>query len=408
NSRTYTVSPYHLKVPALGDRMKAADPSVRVVTVAGKDRAAVMMGGHAPDQRWWWAKDRFVTHAGAVPPPITAQVNASIADALSRARPALALSPLCAPKNKAVAVGDFTVGTHRFARAGADSSAFTGSPELDAATLTMAAALTQQLQLGRGGRTDLLAIGLSATDYVGHRYGTDGVEMCLQLQSLDADLASFFTVLDRTGIDYAVVLTADHGGNDLPERDGPPSARALEALDPSALSAAIGAELGLTGPIIRGDGPAGDMYIDRGDPARNAAIQAAVKRRLANHPQVEAVLSWAELSAMPVPTGSAASWTAAQRARASFDPDRSGDLVMLLKPEITPIPNPSPGYVATHGSPWDYDRQVPILFWWKGVRAAERGESARTVDILPTLATLIGLPVSESEIDGRALSLGAR
>ena len=45
--------------------MRRADPRSRVVAVAGKDRAAVMMGGHNPDQRWWWDGRAFVGHSGA-------------------------------------------------------------------------------------------------------------------------------------------------------------------------------------------------------------------------------------------------------------------------------------------------------------------------------------------------------
>src|SRR3712207_6319269 len=49
SSEKYTVSTYHLRVPALGDHMKRANPQSRVAAVAGKDRAAIMMGGYTPD-----------------------------------------------------------------------------------------------------------------------------------------------------------------------------------------------------------------------------------------------------------------------------------------------------------------------------------------------------------------------
>lgn len=404
-SRDYTVSQYHLKVPALGDRMKIANRGARVVAVAGKDRSAVMMGGHNPDQRWWWSGDKFVTHEGAFVPPVVPLVSASIAHSLQQARQAMALSALCASKAKAVPLpSGKTVGTHRFSRSAGDAEAFRYSPEVDAATLALAAALTQQLQLGKSGQTDLLAISLAATDYVGHRYGPGGVEMCLQLESIDRDLGSFFELLDRSGIDYAVTLTADHGGLDLPERQGAPAARVDPALSPSALSKELGKRLGLTGELIQGDGSFGDMYIDRADPKRHALIQAEARKLIGGHPQVERVLTFHELKAMPIPSGSPDKWTLDQRARASFDPDRSGDLVVLLKSQITPIANPT-GSVATHGSVWDYDRQVPILFWWNGVEREERPEAAMTVDILPTLAAMIGLSVPAQEIDGRCLKL---
>ena len=54
SSIAYKVSPKHLLVPTLGELMKARWPGSRNVAVAGKDRAAVMMSGHKPDQRWYW------------------------------------------------------------------------------------------------------------------------------------------------------------------------------------------------------------------------------------------------------------------------------------------------------------------------------------------------------------------
>ena len=94
--------------------------------------------------------------------------------------------------------------------------------------------------------------------------------------------------------------------------------------------------------------------------------------------------------------------------RASYDPGRSGDLIVILKSQVTPIAKPGPTYAATHGSPWDYDRRVPILFWRQGARAEERSEAVATVDILPTLAAQIGLRVPPREIDGRCLVVAGR
>jgi predicted AlkP superfamily pyrophosphatase or phosphodiesterase len=109
---------------------------------------------------------------------------------------------------------------------------FRASPEFDGAVLALAASLIEEMQLGRGVSTDVVSIGLSATDFVGHSYGTEGAEMCLQLFSLDRDLGDFFRLLDSKGIDYLVVLTADHGGQDIPERrreQGVPGAARVDA-----------------------------------------------------------------------------------------------------------------------------------------------------------------------------------
>ena len=98
--------------------------------------------------------------------------------------------------------------------------------------------------------------------------------------------------------------------------------------------------------------------------------------------------------------------SAANDARArSIRVQRSGDLIVMLKPHITPIARPSAGYVATHGSPWDYDRRVPILFWRAGMTPAVREEAVETADIMPTLAAMLGLAVDPATIDGECLTV---
>jgi len=61
------------------------------------------------------------------------------------------------------------------------------------------------------------------------------------------------------------------------------------------------------------------------------------------------------------------------------------------------------GYVATHGSPWDYDRRVPILFWRPGIAPVTRNEAISTVDILPTLQAMLALKLTPG-IDGHCLT----
>ena len=410
DSRNYTVSDRHLKVPTLGEYLKRADPASRVVSVAGKDRAAVMMGGHRIDELWWWDGAAFRSYAGRPAPAAAVRANAAVAAQIGRAQPALALPGFCVARDRAVAAGDVSVGTGRFARAAGDREAFGISPELDGATLALAAALRDELRLGQGSAPDLLIVGASATDYVGHAYGTQGSEMCLQLASLDRDLGDFFGVLDRSGVDYEVVLTADHGGRDLPERQReqgvPDAAREARGLLPGSVGRELAARMGLAGPVLRAADSAGDVWLDAAIPAeRRAAVLAAAVARYRADPQVAAVFTRAELAATPLPTGVPTAWSLAERARASFDPDRSGDFVFMLKPMVMAAPTPRAGYVATHGSPWDWDRRVPILFWRKGMTPFEQPAPIETVDIAPTLAGTLGLALPP--LDGRCRDLDA-
>jgi Type I phosphodiesterase / nucleotide pyrophosphatase len=412
NSRDYTVSPYHLRVPALGDLMRQRDPRSRTVAVAGKDRAAIMMGGQQPAQRWWWAGRAFVSHAGVAAPPAVATVNARIARDLAMAGRPLPLPPVCTSRDRAVTAGPATVGNGRLARPANDPGAFRATPAFDQAVLDIGDGLRTEMRLGQGPATDLLILGLSATDYVGHSLGTQGTEMCIQLMALDAALGRFFQRLDRTGIDYVVVLTADHGGLDLPERASTEAAAGAARVDPMLLAAAMGRTIGqrlnLTGPVLFGDGAFGDIYIDRAlTAAQRQRVREEAVRAYRAHPQVAAVFTRDEIAASPSPSGPPDSWTLIQRARASFDPERSGDFLVQLRPWITPIAAPGRGYVATHGSPWDYDRRVPILFWRRGMTHFEQPLAVETADIMPTLAGLIGLPIAPGSIDGRCLDLAA-
>lgn len=413
DSEHYQASPVHLRVPTLGGRMKAANPATRVVSIAGKDRAAIMMGGPTADQVWWLGgPEGYVSYKGVATPPLVAKVNEAMARRLAEGNPGFELPPQCAAKDFPVKAGDRTVGTGRFARAAGDYKAFRISPEQDAMTLAFAAAAIESMALGKQAQTDIISVGLSATDYIGHTYGTEGTESCIQVDRLDRELGAFFDRLDKDGIDYAVVLTADHGGHDLPERHRlnamPMEQRVDKALTPKALSAAVAEKTGITDrTLIWGDGPAGDLYFDRGlTAAQRARVEAATLALLRAHPQVQTVFTRAEIAATPAPSGPPESWSLIQEARASFDPQRSGDLLLLLKPRVMSIPEAAVmGSVATHGSPWDTDRRVPILFWRKGLSHFEQPLGVETVDILPTLAALIKLPVAKDQIDGRCLDL---
>ena len=410
-SRSYKVSPVHLRVPTLGDLLKQRSPASRNVAIAGKDRSAVMMGGHSPDQRWYWDGTRFATDRApaAVPASVTA-TNAVIASIVAAPTAPLEPTPFCAAKSQPFPLEGRgkAVGDGRFARAAGDSHACRASPQFDGAVRALSAGVIRELGLGADAAPDILSIGLAATDYVGHRYGTGGQEMCLQLLSLDRDLGDFFARLDGWGVDYAVALTADHGGLDIPERlrarGVTDAARIDPELAPASVGARVAASLGLLGPVLDGSSPFGDIYLTPGltGATRGRALEAALAAYRA-HPQVFAAYSKAEIARTAMPSGDPVKWSVPERVRASFDPERSGDLYVVLKPNITPISDTS-SYVATHGSVWDYDRRVPIVYWRPGMVARASDEPVETVDIMPSLAAILGLGRIASPVDGRCIA----
>ena len=411
SSLVYTVSPMHLKVPTLGEYMKRAWPGSRSVAVAGKDRAAVMMSGQRPDQRWYWNGKTFATDLkGSAIPQTIVSGNAAVAALVAQPQVALEPPALCSAKARSVAVagGGPPVGAGRFERAAGDLTLFRASPAFDGATLAIAAGLVREMKLGKGAAPDLLAVGLSATDYVGHRFGTEGQEMCLQMLSLDRDLGDFLKFLDGEKLDYSVVLTADHGGKDIPERERAAGVAGAARVDPSISASNVGkalaARFGLPGSLLYGSN-FGDVYIDRAVAAgQKARVLAAALATYRAHPQVEAVFTHEQLARTPIPTSTPDRWTLIERARASFDVERSGDFVVLLKKDITPLADTKGGYAATHGSVWDYDRRVPIIFWRPGYGAKTIDQPVETIDILPTIAASMGLALPAGAVDGKCLA----
>lgn len=410
--KDYVASDVHLRVPTLGERMKDADPRVRTVSIAGKDRAAILMGGHKVDQLWFWRDGKgFISYADRAVPPAVARANASAAAQIARAGASFAEPAWCKSISRPIVANGRTVGAGRLDWPAKSEPLWKASPALDRAIFGLATDMVRDMKLGRGPAIDVLTIGASASDYVGHAFGTEGSEMCIQIANLDRTLGEFFAMLDTTGVDYVVALTADHGGNDIPERErerGVPTAdRVAVELLPRVMGPAIGASLGIAGPLLHG-GVNGDLWIDPSlTPGQRASVLDEAVRRYRAHPQVDTVFTKAEVAAAPLPSGPPETWTLAQRARASYDVERSGDLLVFLKPYVTSLsPRISTtASTATHGSIWDYDRRVPILFWRKGMAGFEQPLSVETVDIMPSLAALIGFPLAPGDVDGRCLDL---
>ena len=92
---------------------------------------------------------------------------------------------------------------------------------------------SQSLQLGKGPQTDLLAVSLSATDVIGHRFGPDSREIHDQVLRVDRAvgvlLDSLFKLRDRRRSRWC--SAADHGVGTIPELAPAERAAAPERVD---------------------------------------------------------------------------------------------------------------------------------------------------------------------------------
>ena len=120
------------------------------------------------------------------------------------------------------------------------------------------------------------------------------------------------------------------------------------------------------------------------------------------------VFTLEELLATPIPRGKPADeLTLQERFAESVYPGRSADVLLALQPYTTARAPVVGMELSGHGSVWNYDRRVPIAFWWPGAPSQTRFLPVETVDIAPTLAALLDLK-TPPDIDGRCLPLAER
>jgi len=418
-----------LRVDTLGDWLKQQKPGARSVSVSGKDRAAIMMAGHHADAVYWWIDGvGFSTsrYAGPATAKVLAPARAFDRETFAAWRKTPPrLWPAEVPDRCTALEKPYTFG--RAATSGALPPTLSKdaernkdfptdarfldqlrvSPAFDPMTLAFAERLVQVDRLGRGRASDLLAVSLSATDFVGHRYGNGGAEMCVHLAEVDQALGRFFDRLDGLKAPYVVVLTADHGAIDAPERLGPPAQRIDVAMVTGGLSAYLRKTFSLDYDPLAGDDPRQIILnLPPGDEPRRAALRDAALTWLKARPEVAAAFTADEIVRSAPPADRLVTdLTLAERFHESYDRERSGDiLVAYVERSTLGVPTTLADTVAGHGSPWDYDRRVPILLWWPGVAHTPEPTPMETVDIAPTLAAM--LKVKPPAIDGRCVEVG--
>ncbi|WP_309628284.1 alkaline phosphatase family protein [Brevundimonas sp.] len=416
NTDNGPVGPDQLSASTLADWLKDVSPQSRIYAVSGKDRGAITLNGHQGDGAFWYTVGfGFTTYvepgqtAEARLAPVAA-LNARIAARIEATPPVWTYSD----ETCRALEGDWTVGGATF-RAALPPQRFAidTSPFLDEMTLEAATELLDSRELGRRGVTDMLGVSLSATDRIGHTFGNQGPEMCDQMHRLDRALGAFLDRLAEVPGGVLVVMTADHGGNDFPERQSTRGFSEARRGDPALLgrlNASLKAEFDLeVDPLSYGG--SGLMVVGAGNialpqPLRGRVAAAAVER-LRGEPTVAGAWTIEDALASPAPVRNASpeELSLLERQRVGAVEGRSPDIVLALQPGMTPGQGRAGQSVAGHGTPWNYDRRVPIVFWSPGGTGQERYLPIRTIDIAPTLSRAMGLETREG-LDGRCLNLG--
>jgi predicted AlkP superfamily pyrophosphatase or phosphodiesterase len=383
-------SPHRLLVSTVGDELKMSDGrKSRVIGISLKDRAAILPAGHMANGAYWfdlkargfvsstyyfadlpgWVKDFNNGHEGDKYRGVT-WLNHKMPDDLAKLYGDNTESPL-----EASPYGNELV--ERFAER----------------------ALAAE-QLGKRDVTDILAVSFSSNDKVGHNYGTYSPEEHDVAVQTDKILERLFQAIDKqVGLDNTiVVLTGDHGVAPSAEEDAAnhmPGGRMPGNTVRNAAQAALVAKYG-EGEWVSGSWDLA-LYLNEDQIAKKNLDAVEVRRVAAaaaqRVPHIFRVYTRDQLL-----VGAVQGDQISRRLINGFNVRRSPDIQFIPEPYWI-IANA----VSTHGSPFDYDSHVPIVFMGLGIRAGHYDANVAVNDIAPTLATILEVETPSGSV-GRVLS----
>jgi predicted AlkP superfamily pyrophosphatase or phosphodiesterase len=402
----------------IGDILKHDSPQSKVVGVSMKDRSAILMGGRRADAAYWFENEggNFITSTYYMdaPPEWLKRWNArKFADQYSSR---LWERLLPDPRVYGKYAGDDAIEgewdrkditfPHRIRHAPPLKGYyedFRRTPFADEMVLAGALEAMKAHGLGEDAATDILAIGFSATDVIGHTYGADSQEVMDQLLRLDQTLQKLFDEIDRrVGLQQTwVVLSADHASMPLVEvaqKRGLPARRfRSDALDAAVKQALQKQFPGVAGLIANYDSP--NFYLSEETIAakglKRRAVEAVIVKTLLDTGLFESVYTHADILNPEKKADLHLTLI-----RNSFFEPRSAHIIATPKPYVYISDNVGG---TGHGTPHDYDRHIPIVFLGAPIKPGSYSAACGPEDIAPTLAEMLNLKGLEKEADARIL-----
>jgi len=406
-------SPFRFRGAALIDWMKAKDRRSRALSVSRKDRGAILPIGRAKENVYWYASNgKFTTstYYGDSLPTWVQRFNARRIPQQYAGKAWEPLLPLSAyPEPDTVSVEDLGRDPAFPHRLSTDTVAaardLIGFPWMDELTVAFALDGVNAMRLGSGPAPDLLAVSLSTTDAVGHRFGMASREMHDQMIRLDRTIGtlidSLYKLRDSSTIVFA--LTADHAVTLPPElAKAEPGAPPPMRVDLSDLDKKFRSAIAARGA----DSSAVDfedamLFVDKDALEKKGIKLDSLARAFAEEAKREPGVMRADLFQTILKADTTD--PIVRRWRHAVPPDYPVLVVVTLNHGSVW------GSYATgiHGSPWDDDCHVPLVFYGPGFAAGRRDEFAGVVSIGPTLAHMVGASPTEP-VDGHVLTSAIR
>ncbi len=413
-------SPKNLFGTTLGDEMKNAGYPSRVVSIAIKDRSAILMGGFRADATLWfepknfkWVSSTFYFPNKKLPDWVT-QMNQSL-EKKKNTELTWMLSPISEmsgfSSEKSMALTDeYNAGKiggtgfpHKVAHGTKNALLLPFGIDM---TEELAEKAIEGLKLGTSKTPDLLAVSFSTHDYLAHAFGPNSQEIEEMTIAEDRALSRLFNFLNRHvpgGIENVLIaLTADHGGPNSPEYltsvkvpSGRIDEEKIQADLEKLLITKFGAPKGTKNWIIGDD----DLQLYLSAKAIETSshskleIETFGKEYLKNIHGVARVITSSEIESGLFPPALLGS----QVAKTAYT-QRMGNWIMIPQPYFI-----GAGDTTQHLTGYAYDRMVPLILRGKGIKPGKFAINAHVVDLAPTLAWFVhSLPPAACE--GRILN----
>ncbi|MFZ4621295.1 MAG: alkaline phosphatase family protein [Bacteroidota bacterium] len=400
----------NLVAPAIGDWLKAGSKNSKVVSVSSKDRAAILMGGKAPDYVFWYSRKNGAMMTSdyymKTLPQWAKDFNASgwidknVPEAWTKSLPDSAFAAL-GPDN--FIAEPQTNGSSAFPHPftpGKKADQIMGTPYGDKFVIDFAISAVQGEKLGQRNTTDVLCMSLSNCDYVGHGYGPDSHEQLELLTAVDKGLGKFFEALDAAvGKDkYIVALSADHAVCPLPEYNvqfrNIPAKRYIysEEIKPKldSLSSLLKYEMNSSEDVI-----IKNSFINYAVAQKNGWDSLKIELELTK--RLLSIDAFVDVYFRHEMMGTAPSTKPfMQKFRNSYFAPRGEDFHYLIR-EHCIISSKKTG--TTHGTPYSYDTHVPLIFWWNTAVPKKITREVHSADAAPTLAKFAGFTAPKT-LDG--------
>lgn len=400
------MSPHRMKTTSITDQLRLhTQQKSKVIGLSLKDRGAILPAGHSGTAYWFHGKDEgsWITSSFYMEslPAWVQQFNES----------GIAESYLNDTWNTLYPIETYTesgpdLSPYEDKFRGVDNSVFpydlkslapeNGNFDIiketvfgNYITTDFAIAAIEGENLGKNNTTDFLAISYSSTDYIGHKFGVNSVEVQDNYLRLDKDIERLLVYLDtRLGKgNYTVFLTADHGAVHTPgylQSQNIPVGffnrlefqKQLKEFSMAAFSVDMVEKIQSNQVFLNKEAL-------KTKNLKAEVVQQALADFILAYPQIDKVFTRKNLE------GNTYNRNTGYLVQNGFNQKRSGDLVFVLDPAVISTWYEKGG--TTHGSGFTYDTHVPLIFFGHGIKNGHTYHKSEISDIAPTLSALLGI-----------------